>query len=316
MSAVRGRFHHHALPQPPSAALQHCDLTDELTGSVHPVSYAKVPVAAVFCSISAFLQATLALQECEASWLALHRAGVLDCQSSYTTTTAPRAGTSTGAGETDADTSGGASTSTSSAVRTRVLTVARVLHLLGIHDATSLHRYCAQAMAAPIRTCHDLVCLLAADHHQQAASAASAASSSGLARSLSLQPVRLWQAWVHSVGQLLEGGGGGGGEHLRVVWQEMGALHLLLLLPEEDLDRDLVRGGGSGDGVFQGASVVSAWLGEQHPAEDQDEVQGQEDEEERFLRGGQGDEEGWYQAADSVLREVHLCTTHLCTTHL
>lgn len=291
ISGIRGRFHHYSQCDKP------CVIT-ETDGTVHLGTYAKIPVEAVFSRIRQYLTATVQLQECEASWLALHRSGVLSCQSSYsmpaTDTTATKV----------ASPGAGASGSSSGS---RVLTVTLATSLLGMHDAHSLHRYVSRVLAAPMRACHEAVRLLAGlGDPSDMLDPPSTSSTSSTSLSMSLQPVRLWQAWVHSLCELLQVGGGG---YMQVLWKEMGELHLIAV-PEEG-----TCSGGDVSSLDSCQDIrdtdcldfISEWLGEESVEQEQDE-EGKTSsllrEAERFANGGR--EGGWSLAAESVLREVNI----------
>lgn len=229
----------------------------------------------VLSNVVKFVEATSKLESCEASWLGLHRAGVLSCRSSITI-------------------------STLSALKpdaTQEVVVGTVLAVLGVCDAFSLHAYISRVTRAPLEMCCGLVHSIkgeSVDNHSYNHSVSDSDFPSSLppSKSLSLQPLQLWQSWIHTVSELVSDG-----KQLRMVWSELRALHLA-----RDGD-GMNTTGSNGDGLGIDAVGVVDYSDD---IEDEDEAvawlnSAMDDEEEGEKCGGE-----WFYSAESVLREVSL----------
>jgi hypothetical protein len=257
VSGLRGRIHYH------STQGKACTMI-EPDGTMHKSSYSKVHVNEVFSSVSKFIDASVALQGCQSSWLTLHRAGVFECFSTLT------------------------SMSVVGDSHVQMLTVAPVLQLLKIRDAPSLHRYICGLRESPVSVCYDVVCslesagtvLVDVEGKGKQEPLQSTSTSFTPKTSLTLQPLRLWQDWIHSLAQLLERGGG-----LRLIWDELVEINLLETAKCPTVSQ---------------TSILSDWF-EEVETECGLKRESSGDAAEMFVAD---QEESWSQSTDQVFKEV------------
>jgi hypothetical protein len=314
LSGLRGRFHRY------TAIAKPCVMTDP-NGTVHMSTYAKIPVTQIMSNITKLVAATMRLQECEASWLALHRAGVFSCQSSWEAFTLPGSDTGTHTTQPPDD-----QTQTQRQRRTLTLGVAEALPMLRIHDAHSLHQYLARMRRCPLGTCCDAVCLLEGvawegregwEHHSSASSvppSATATATEARAGAMSLQPVQLWQEWIQTLCQVVEDA-----RFVRIIRKELVELQLMgtgACGSGLGSNSEPLHGSDGSDDSAGTDSFVSDWLEEQEQEEGGEEEGGGGG---GGIRGAeafvQQQEDGWFCAADRVFREVlETITTGISTT--
>ena len=267
ISGLRGRFHHYTNEKKP------CELV-EFNGTKHMSFYSKIPVNKIFDNIQKLIDATLQLAKCEASWLTLQRTGVLSSHSSFVTMSA------------DGNT------------HNHYLMISQALQMLGIHSAGALHKYISKLHSDPLTTCFETVQLMEGisiestidDDNVKAAPTVSNLSS------LSLQPMKLWQAWIHAICQLLEDS-----SFVKLIWKELIDLHLVA-----NTERSEIRDDRNSDSSH---SLIDEWLSDDTSTSattppDINELSSEKSVDSEIKEFLSLDEEGWFHSAEHVFHEV------------